>query len=75
MIRTWIKSLQATTKDEINEVGVITTHSDPVKYELDKDLDEGKWIRVGGGDGADAARAEIMVSLAMYREAPVKPDF
>jgi inorganic pyrophosphatase len=38
-------------------------------------LDEGKWVRVGGWGGADEARDEIMGSVAMYKEAPVKPNF
>lgn len=53
----------------------IPTHSDPVKYELDKDLDEGKWVHVGGCGGTDETREEIMASVAMHKEAPVKPNF
>jgi len=44
-------------------------------FEHYKDLDEGKWVRVGGWGGADEARDEIMASVAMYKEAPVKPNF
>jgi inorganic pyrophosphatase len=44
-------------------------------FEHYKDLDEGKWVRVGGWGGADEAREEIMASVAMYQEAPVKPNF
>jgi len=35
----------------------------------------GKWVRVEGWGGVDDARDEIMASVAMYREAPVKPNF
>ena len=44
-------------------------------FEHYKDLDEGKWVRVDGWGGADEAKEEIMASVAMYREAPVKPNF
>jgi len=44
-------------------------------FEHYKDLDEGKWVRVGGWGGADEAKEEIMTNVAMYKEAPVKPNF
>ena len=44
-------------------------------FEHYKDLDEGKWVRVQGWAGAEEARAEILASLALYKEAPVKPHF
>jgi inorganic pyrophosphatase len=44
-------------------------------FEHYKDLDEGKWVRVEGWGSIDAARDEIMASLAMYKEAQVKPAF
>ena len=44
-------------------------------FEHYKDLDEGKWVRVEGWGDAAAARAEIIASIAMYRDAPVKPNF
>jgi len=44
-------------------------------FEHYKDLDEGKWVRVGGWGGADEAKEEIMANVAMYKEAPVKPNF
>ncbi len=34
-----------------------------------KDLEEGKWVRVDGWEGPDAARHEIMASIARYQEA------
>ena len=43
-------------------------------FEHYKDLDEGKWVRVEGWGGVDDARDEIMASIAMYRDAPVKPN-
>ncbi|WP_295585888.1 inorganic diphosphatase [uncultured Lamprocystis sp.] len=44
-------------------------------FEHYKDLDEGKWVRVGGWGGVDEARAEIMASVTMFEEAPEKPAF
>jgi len=44
-------------------------------FEHYKDLDEGKWVRVEDWGNIDEARQEIMASLAMYKEAPVKPNF
>lgn len=44
-------------------------------FEHYKDLDEGKWVRVGGWDGPEAAKEEILSSIKMYNDAPVKPHF
>ena len=44
-------------------------------FEHYKDLDEGKWVRVEGWGGTDEAKEEIMASVAMYKDAPVKPNF
>jgi inorganic pyrophosphatase len=44
-------------------------------FEHYKDLDEGKWVRVQGWGGADEARAEILASVEMYRQAPERPSF
>lgn len=44
-------------------------------FEHYKDLDEGKWVRVEGWGGVEDARAEILASIEMFKEAPVKPNF
>ena len=44
-------------------------------FEHYKDLDEGKWVRVEGWGNLEDARDEIMSSVKMYEEAPVKPNF
>ena len=44
-------------------------------FEHYKDLDEGKWVRVEGWGGVDAAKQEILDSLKMYEDAPEKPNF
>ena len=45
-------------------------------FEHYKDLDGGKWARVEGWAGAQAARDEIINSIRMFEEAPdPKPHF
>ena len=44
-------------------------------FEHYKDLDEGKWVRVGGWYGIDEAKQEILDSIQMYQDAPEKPNF
>jgi len=44
-------------------------------FEHYKDLDEGKWVRVGGWAGVDEAKKEIMDSVRMFEDAPEKPAF
>lgn len=44
-------------------------------FEHYKDLEEGKWVRVGGWEGAQAAKDEILASRAMYENAAEKPKF
>jgi inorganic pyrophosphatase len=44
-------------------------------FEHYKDLDEGKWVRVGGWGEIDEAKKEIMDSRQLYLDAPEKPNF
>ncbi len=44
-------------------------------FEHYKDLDEGKWVRVGGWGDIDEAKAEILSSVQMYQAEPKKPNF
>jgi inorganic pyrophosphatase len=44
-------------------------------FEHYKDLDQGKWVRVGGWKGLDEAKDEIMASVKMFEDAPEKPAF
>ncbi len=37
-------------------------------FEHYKDLESGKWVKVRGWEGADAAREEIMASIARYAD-------
>ena len=44
-------------------------------FEHYKDLDEGKWVRVGGWGGLEEAKQELLDSVEMYKQAPEKPNF
>lgn len=44
-------------------------------FEHYKDLDEGKWVRVGGWEDAAAAKREILSSVQMFKDAPERPNF
>jgi inorganic pyrophosphatase len=44
-------------------------------FEHYKDLEPGKWVKVAGWLGPDAARAEIMAGVARYQSAGRKPMF
>jgi len=44
-------------------------------FEHYKDLDEGKWVRVEGWGNAEEAKAELLASVEMYKQAPEKPNF
>ena len=44
-------------------------------FEHYKDLDEGKWVRVGGWGDIDEAKQEILASVKMFEDAPDKPHF
>ncbi len=44
-------------------------------FEHYKDLEAGKWVKVEGWEGPDAAKQEIMDSIERYQNAPEKPCF
>ncbi len=44
-------------------------------FEHYKDLEKGKWVKVEGWAGPDAARQEILTSIARYQSEPEKPHF
>ena len=44
-------------------------------FEHYKDLEKGKWVKLDGWAGADAARKEILDSVARYNDSPDKPKF
>ncbi|MCF6225260.1 MAG: inorganic diphosphatase [Xanthomonadales bacterium] len=40
-----------------------------------KDLERGKWVKIGGWQGVEAARAEILESRERFKNAPDQPNF
>ena len=44
-------------------------------FEHYKDLEKGKWVKVEGWAGPEAARAEIIASVERYQAEPDKPHF
>src|SRR3954468_800609 len=44
-------------------------------FEHYKDLEKGKWVKVEGWFGPDAAKEEIMAGVAAYNRAAAKPGF
>jgi inorganic pyrophosphatase len=44
-------------------------------FEHYKDLERGKWVKVGGWVGPEEAKKEIVDGIASYRKAKKKPAF
>lgn len=44
-------------------------------FEHYKDLEEGKWVKIEGWEGPEAARQEINESVARFKASPDKPNF
>ena len=44
-------------------------------FEHYKDLEAGKWVKIDGWLGPDAAKAEILACVERFRAAPDKPQF
>ena len=44
-------------------------------FERYKDLEPGKWVKVNGWEGIDAARNEIMTGIQRFNDAKDKPAF
>ena len=44
-------------------------------FEHYKDMEEGKWVKVEGWAGVDAAKQEVLDSIQRYDQAPEKPCF
>ena len=40
-----------------------------------KDLEPNKWVKIGGWEGVEEARKEIMAGVANYQKADIKPEF
>jgi inorganic pyrophosphatase len=59
----------------LDDLPVLTKERIAHFFEHYKDLEKGKWVRLDGWAGADAARKEILDSVARYNDAPDKPKF
>ena len=44
-------------------------------FEHYKDLEKGKWVKIDGWQGADAAKKEILDGVKRYEASPEKPKF
>ncbi|HSM99061.1 MAG TPA: inorganic diphosphatase [Gallionella sp.] len=44
-------------------------------FEHYKDLEPNKWVKIGGWNGIEDARAEIMAGVKNYQDSPDKPSF
>jgi inorganic pyrophosphatase len=62
-----VESFRDISEDTLNQIAHFFEHY--------KDLEEGKWVRVQGWGGVDEAKKEIQDSIAMFDDAPEKPNF
>jgi inorganic pyrophosphatase len=62
-----VESFRDISEDTLNQIAHFFEHY--------KDLEEGKWVRVQGWGGVDEAKKEIQDSIAMFNDAPEKPNF
>jgi inorganic pyrophosphatase len=60
---------------QLNDMPQVLVNQIAHFFEHYKDLDEGKWVRVEGWGDADEAKAELLASVEMYKQAPEKPNF
>ena len=64
--------------DHINDLADVPQHwRDRIAHFFAhyKDLEPGKWVKIEGWEGADAARQEILDCVARYDSAAEKPHF
>jgi inorganic pyrophosphatase len=62
----------------IQDIGQVSTHwLDRIGhfFEHYKDLEKGKWVKLEGWQGVEAARQEILDCVARYNDTPDKPRF
>ena len=59
----------------VDDLPVLTKERIAHFFEHYKDLEKGKWVKLDGWAGADAARAEIVLSVQRYNATPDKPNF
>ncbi len=64
-----------TNVESVRDLPQITLDQISHFFEHYKDLEKGKWVKIEGWEGPEAAREEIMESVKRYQEAPDKPNF
>ena len=61
--------------ESVRDLPEITLNQIAHFFEHYKDLEKGKWVKIEGWEGPEAARQEIMESVKRYEELPEKPRF
>ncbi|MGD8690006.1 MAG: inorganic diphosphatase [Gammaproteobacteria bacterium] len=61
--------------DSYDDLPQLLLHQISHFFEHYKDLEKGKWVKIEGWKGPEAAREEINASLERFRSAKVKPNF
>lgn len=60
---------------DVTDIPEITLNQISHFFEHYKDLEKGKWVKIEGWEGVEAARKEIEDSVKRYEETPEKPAF
>ncbi len=61
--------------ESVRDLPEITLNQISHFFEHYKDLEAGKWVKIEGWEGPEAARQEILDSVKNYEEAAEKPNF
>lgn len=61
--------------ESVRDLPAITLDQIAHFFEHYKDLEDGKWVKVEGWEGPEAARLEIMDSVERFKTSPEKPNF
>lgn len=61
--------------ESVRDLPEITLNQISHFFEHYKDLEAGKWVKIEGWEGPEAARQEILDSVKNYQEAEDKPNF
>jgi len=64
-----------TSVESVRDLPQITLDQISHFFEHYKDLEQGKWVKIEGWEGPEAARQEILDSVKRYEETPDKPAF
>jgi inorganic pyrophosphatase len=61
--------------ESVRDLPEITLNQIAHFFEHYKDLEEGKWVKIEGWEGPEAAREEIIDSVKRFEATPDKPNF